>query len=415
MARTPAPEVRYLVVAVLLAVLVLAAAPLPATTAQTLVVDTTVDNPALMTCNAAANDCSLRGAILKAKTISGHDTITFDPSTNGTPFVLAGTADDDANASGDLDISDANDLTIQGNGADQTIVDGAGKDRVFHVCPYGGCSNTVNLIGMTIRNGSVGGLYTTGGGIQIKSGTLNLQDCTLGGAGAGNYALSGGGLANLAGATATITGSTISANTATSGGGIYNSGTLILQNSTLGGIGAGNSALTGGGLYNSSGTATLDGSRVEANTATFGAGIHNKATLTLQNGSILGGPGAGNQATEDGGGLRTVEGVTTVDGSVISANTATKGGGIYNEATLTIQNGSTIGGAGAGNEASEGGGGIYNYGGVTTVTGSVISANSAVEGGGIYNLGTLTIQDGSVVGGAGAGNTAQWSGGGIYN
>ncbi|MGD8489771.1 MAG: hypothetical protein PVI68_12200, partial [Anaerolineae bacterium] len=412
---THAPGICCLVVAVLLALVFCATSPLPGTAAPALVVDTTVDSPMLSDCTPADNDCSLRGAIIRAKTNANPDTITFDPSTNGTPIVLGGATNDNANVGGDLDISDAYDLTIQGNGADQTIVDGSSNDRVIHVCPYGGCSNTVTLIGLTIRNGSLSGMIGSGGGILNRSGTLNLHDCTLGGTGAGNHAVSGGGLANLAGATATITGSTLSANMATSGGGIYNGGTLILQNSALGGVGAGNSALTGGGLYNSSGTATLDGSRVEANTATYGAGIHNQATLTLQNGSIIGGPGAGNQATGVGGGLRSVAGVTTVDDSIISANTATKGGGVYNEATLIVQNGASIGEAGAGNVANEGGGGIYNYSGVTTVAGSVISANSALEGGGIFNSGTLTIQDGSIVGGAGAGNTAQWSGGGIHN
>jgi hypothetical protein len=61
-----------------------------------------------------------------------------------------------------------------------------------------------------------------------------------------------------------------------------------------------------------------------------------------------------------------------VDGSTISANTASRGGGIYNWATLNIQNGSTIGGSGAGNGATEIGGGIYNYDGTTTIDDSTL-------------------------------------------
>ena len=63
--------------------------------------------------------------------------------TNGAPIVLSGAANEDGNASGDLDILDGGDLTIQGNGAAKTIVDGGGTDRVFHFCAGGICANTV--------------------------------------------------------------------------------------------------------------------------------------------------------------------------------------------------------------------------------------------------------------------------------
>jgi CSLREA domain-containing protein len=371
-------------------------------------------------------DCSLREAIQAANTDaavdacpagSGADTITFDAATDGTPIVLTGAAADDANASGDLDILNGGDLTIQGNGAANTVIDGGGIDRVFHVCPGGGCAGAVTLSGVTVRNGSVGGVVGSGGGILNSGATLNVQDSTIGGAGVGNQAVLGGGICNATGATTTVAGSTISANTASSGGGIYNQDELTIQSSTIGGAGAGNSAITGGGIYNVlGGVATLNSSVVSANTASFAGGIYNKFLLVVQYGSTIGGAGAGNTASGDGGGIHNATGASTsVSGSSVSANTADRGGGIYNQAQLNVDDGSTIGGAGAGNTADTFGGGIYNETGTTTVDGSTVSANTADNGGGIFNQATLTVQNGSTIGGIGAGNTATIAGGGIYN
>lgn len=50
--------------------------------AATFAVDTTVDDAALVACtDAAADDCSLRGAIIAANTASGADTITVPADT----------------------------------------------------------------------------------------------------------------------------------------------------------------------------------------------------------------------------------------------------------------------------------------------------------------------------------------------
>jgi hypothetical protein len=67
---------------------------------------------------------------------SGWDYITFSAVTNGTPIILSGENSEDANASGDLDILKGR-LVIQGSGSVNTIIDGGGIDRVFHVCPGG--------------------------------------------------------------------------------------------------------------------------------------------------------------------------------------------------------------------------------------------------------------------------------------
>jgi hypothetical protein len=283
---------------------------------------------------------SLRQAITDANNHIGADTITFAAATNGNPIVLAGAAGEDANVSGDLDILDGGDLTIQGNGAANTIIDGGGIDRVFHIYPGGVCTNTVTLTGVTIRNGSVTG---TGGGICNAAGTTTVDGSTVSANKAGSY---GGGIYNWAGTT-TVNGSTVSANKA---------------------------GFFGGGIYNASGTTTVDGSTVSANTAFFGGGIYNSGGTTTVDGSTV----SANMA-DSGGGIYTQAGTTTVDGSTVSANTANNGGGIYN------QNGATTWVTGSrilNNTAANNGGGMLNNrdsAWATSVTGSCIAGNSAMS------------------------------------
>ena len=85
----------------------------------------------------------------------------------------------------------------------------------------------------------------------------------------------------------------------------------------------------------------------------------------------------------------------TVRDYTLSGNTATLGGGIYNQGTLDVR-GSTL----AGNTASDSGGGIYNLG-TATVQQSTLSGNTAgADGGGILNAATATLTiDDSIVSG----------------
>jgi len=190
---------------------------------------------------------------------------------------------------------------------------------------------------------------------------------------------------------------------------------------------------SGGGIYNQSGTLTLDSSTVSANVASStGAGIFNRATLNIQNGSLIGGAGARNSAFS-GGGVSNVSGTTTIDNSTVSANVVgDDGAGIYiTGGTLNVQNGSTIGGAGVPNNSGRGGG-IFIQGSTanidasgggcidttagfgTTITGSTFSSNtSSSHGGCIFNSGTLSITNSTFSNNSTGGFLD--SGGGIYN
>src|SRR5215470_2926026 len=79
-------------------------------------------------CATATGKCTLRAAIQEANALPGPDEI-FVPGAVYT-LTIPGAAED-CGATGDLDITD--DLTIQGAGAQATIVDGGRLDRVFQV------------------------------------------------------------------------------------------------------------------------------------------------------------------------------------------------------------------------------------------------------------------------------------------
>jgi hypothetical protein len=183
-------------------------------------------------------------------------------------------------------------LNVIGSAASTTIVDGGGAGLVVYISNV---SANVTLSQMTIRNGK----YFLGGGIR-NHGTLTINQCTL----AQNTAIrgfvggGGGGIYSDGQATLTINDSTLSGNSATSGGGgIYNSGTLTINNSTFNGnsTGNGNTSGVGGVIENFFGTLTINNSTLSGNSATgFGGGIYTYfGIVTLQN-SIVANNAGGN-------------------------------------------------------------------------------------------------------------------------
>jgi hypothetical protein len=166
-------------------------------------------------------------------------------------------------------------VTLRGEGADQTTISGGGPGLAV-VGVAGGVSATIESVTIT------GGTLFFGGGI-VNVGTLTLKESTV----SGNDAFLGGGIAN--GGTLTLQESTVSGNDAFLGGGILNNagGTVTLKESTV----SGNTAAAGGGIING-GTLTLTESTVSRNTATGGlgggGGIFNVGTVTLQESTVSG-------------------------------------------------------------------------------------------------------------------------------
>ena len=111
---------------------------------------------------------SLRQVIQAANTNPGVDTIVV-PADIYT-LTIAGTGEDAA-ATGDLDITD--DVTVTGDGAQTTLINGGTLDNVFQVIG----NIAANFSGLTIRN--AGGGTSAGVGIQGGQATLKVTNCSL--------------------------------------------------------------------------------------------------------------------------------------------------------------------------------------------------------------------------------------------
>jgi CSLREA domain-containing protein len=187
-------------------------------------------------------ECTLREAIEEANGNEEADTITFDETLAGGTIALSSgeltiavdTADPDLTIEGDLNDDGAPDITV----------DAQDSSRVFFIAT---------------------GADATSQGLVITGGIENFG-------------------------TLTVTGSTISGNSAANtGGGIDNRGTLTVADSTI----SGNSGGEGGGISNA-GVATIKSTIVAGNTAEDCDG-----TLTSQGLNLEGGTSCGFTATGD--------------------------------------------------------------------------------------------------------------------
>jgi hypothetical protein len=426
------------------------------TVAATYTVDRTDDNASAgaMVCSGAANDCSLRGAIIKANGNVGADTILLAA---GTTYTLTlGPFDDEFNfggavpESGDLDILDA--VSITGGNRDTTIIQmgtlvpaqgGITKDRVLETNDFINQQHAYNvtLSNLTIQNGNAprtpapDNYNTKGGGIMYDgfesnnntpSGVLTLTNCKVT---TNTAAGQGGGITTIDATLIIQSTSIVSANTSTfgAGGGIsYNGGntvatqTLQINNSTIGGPLAadGNQAIdttfgSGGGVQCNGGSgATINNGAVVQNNiggATSGSlGGAGMIFSSIDNVAISNATISNNKSKHNGGGL-----FCNVTKPAPNSNNP----GSLTLTTVTIQNNQADSDAsGVGD-----GGGIYNLFGNLTLnntSGGSLSGNSAVNGGGIFTtwIGNslnasagLTIPTGTTI----SNNTAKNNGGGI--
>lgn len=256
--------------------------------AATITVNTTIDD------NSTNGNCSLREAIQAANTNSivdsctggsGDDVISV-PS--GTYALGISGRDDDTCATGDLDIN--SNLTINGTGAKNTIIDAGGIDRVFHIT--GDYEVVINVL--TVKNGylpSVSGA-DHGGGIYNEKGDLTLNYCHITENQTAGSDDDGGGIFSGKDAYSsklTINNSTISNNSAgDDGGGVVAKDRLFINNSTISNNTSGDRA---GGIYLPSGddAGSLDSVTISNNSASGNGGglwVSSKATLNLKNSII---------------------------------------------------------------------------------------------------------------------------------
>jgi hypothetical protein len=294
----------------------------------------TTDNPNI----AADGQCSLIEAIVNAN----NDAATF-------PDCAAGSGADTIvlPANANLILSTglpqiASRITIEGNGA--TIARQGDAPAFILVFVKGNSSSP---------------------GIPPTPGNLTLRNLTLTGGS------SGGGLFNFGGTV--IENSIISGN---SGRGVSNGGALTIENSII----SGNTEY--GVINNKGGTLTIANSTVSGNTM---LGVFNNGTLGIANSTISNNSGVGVVSFD----------TLVIANSTISGNTSNSGGGgVTNYGRLTIVN-STI----SGNRANHGGGILnsvfpdYGYVGTLTLNNSLIVGNQATVAPEIENVSGITVNN----------------------
>jgi hypothetical protein len=293
----------------------------------------------------------------------------------------------------------------------QATAGAAGLDGFRGVGQGGGLVNagTLTVMGSTLSGNSAS---DSGGGIDNDHGTLAVSDSTLSGNTASGAFGFGGGIENSG--TLMVTGSTLSGNTVSGssghGGGIYSGGRLTVSNSTLSGNTASGTSGRGGGIYGEGGPITLTSVTLTANRANLGGGgIDNSGTLTVSDSTLSGNSVTGTSPFGGGGGIENFS-TLTVSNSTLSGDTALYGAGIDNKSSgsLTLTSSTVVNNQAMDSGITALGGGIYNefnrVGGRVTVNNSTFSGNTH---GGIYNSGTLTVSNSTFSGNTSGGINSQ--------
>jgi hypothetical protein len=293
--------------------------------AATIVVDRFDDpTPIPSGCSAAAGDCSLRGAILRANDSPSEDLVRLPAGI----YVLAITGSaENLGATGDLDLTAP--LRIVGDGPQATQITGQLLgDRILDLQAS---ASTSTLEGLTLYNATA----TTGAGLRCRGGFLTLRGVRI----LQNQATDrGGGLEISPGCDVGATGLDLAANIAAlEGGGAYVEGVLQLVRSR---IRFNDGGSLGGGVSSRGGFVFFHGSQLSHNEAASGGGVF-AARSAASDGSLLieDSTVTGNAATS-GGGLR----LSQVGAQLRHVTFADQAGGapISVHASGTVANPSTL-------------------------------------------------------------------------
>jgi hypothetical protein len=273
------------------------------------------------------------------------------------------------------------DLSVLGQGT--AVLDG--QHAVTPLVILSGA--TVRVANLTITDGTASyppphehcGFCVYGGGIN-NAGTLTLDQSMV----TDNNSEGGaaGGIFNGPGAVLTLNDTTVSGNASLDGGGIVSDGTMTLEGSGVRDNNGGGGGVGGGISSNSfSAVLTLKDTTVSGNTAGSGGGINNIGTMTLEDSGV-----SDNTAIGVGGGIDNTHSrlaPVTLKDTTISDNTAGSGGGINNvvATNMTLKD-TTI----SDNTATGEGGGIMNNSAAITLDDGVVTSNTAGSGGGIFDF-----------------------------
>jgi hypothetical protein len=290
-------------------------------------VDRTDDTAAASACTAAANDCSLRGAVAFANLNPGT-TINVPAGTYSLNIPGgAGEGFSGNNSIGDLDVR-GNNTIIAGAGAATTIISQTQpNDRVLEINPDLLASFNFDISGVTIS----GGKETTavgGGGIISGSinNTMSVTNCVISGNSATGLGTLGGGGILHTGGSLTITGTTFSGNsTSTSGGGLgYTAGDPLIRTPSPGTLSVSGSTFSN----NTANSAAAGGGGADLFNFNGGLGTYNINSTSF----------SGNNAPNGNGGAMIVEsGPLTLTTSSLSGNTAgVSGGAVFSSGSASV-------------------------------------------------------------------------------
>ncbi len=178
---------------------------------------------------------------------------------------------------------------------------------------------------------------------------------------------------------------TVQDNPDLAGGGIRNYANLTLDKVEV----SKNTAAYGGGVYNA-GALTITNSRIIDNSARYYGGVYNRGELSIDASFV-----EGNTATYYGGGVGTYAGAT-ISNSVIAANTASLGGGVFAQVNfadllnsdvawdVNIINCTIVGNTATGAKSDSLGGGVWaNH--ILNVGNSILYGNSAKAAADLYS------------------------------
>ncbi len=248
-------------------------------------------------------------------------------------------------------------VTLQGQGAGSTIVDGLASGSVISI----NVSAPVTVSGLMITNGWA----EQGGGIHVREATLVITNSTV----SGNSALwNGGGVDSI-------------------------EADLYVINSLIGSNVAGD---RGGGIYTAGRALTVTNSVISGNTAEYGGGLHLAGTTLLDQVAVR-----GNRVTIDGGGIFN-GGSTTISRSGINDNQSThySGGGIYDQGGSMVINNSTI----SGNQAVVDAAGIHSTHGAIRLSSSTVANNTGGATAGVsQDNSNIRLKNSIIVNNAGSG------------
>jgi hypothetical protein len=212
-------------------------------------------------------------------------------------------------------------------------------------------------------------------------------------------------------------GTTITNGLADEGGGIYNAGTLLLNNVSVYDNAVVASQSKGGGIYNS-GTLTLLGTRVESNSATsmwsYGGGLCNDGGTVTVESSFFGYNSASSASEARGGGIYSQGGSLTLEDvnflmNTTGGNFTASGGGLYLSGGTAALTGVHFDRNDAAFNEGQGGGMVIKGGATVSVEDAQFIDNSAGYGGGMY----VESSEPTVMNTTFLGNHVNWEGGGM--